>query len=73
METTDRAHRLNINLDYDTRHRYRCNRCMRVFTVSSDASYNGSARCPACLGDEVTHWMSRLDRLLNCLMLYEAA
>jgi hypothetical protein len=46
---------------------------MRVFTVDSDASYNGSVRCPACLGDDVAHWMSRLDRLLGFLMAYEAA
>jgi putative FmdB family regulatory protein len=60
-------------MDVDTRYRYRCNQCRRAFTVNSDASRFGSARCPACLGDDVTHWMSRLDRLMSFLMVYEAA
>jgi len=64
---------MSITMDYDTRYRYRCTQCQRGFTVRSDASRQGAVRCPACLGDDVAPWMSRLDRLLSFLMVYEAA
>ena len=64
---------MSITMDYDTRYRYRCTQCQRGFTVRSDASRQGAVRCPACLGDDVALWMSRRDRLLSFLMVYEAA
>lgn len=64
---------LGVSPEHDTRHRYRCNECRRAFTVTSHSSYEGGVRCPGCLGDDVTYRLSRCDRLMRFLMLYEAA
>jgi hypothetical protein len=73
IEMPDTAQGRGIHMEYDTNHRYRCNQCQRVFMVSCEVSLEGRARCPACLGDDVMHRVSRRDRLMRFLMLYEAA
>jgi hypothetical protein len=70
---TDEAQSPRMSPDHDPRHRYLCNECRRLFTVSNRVSHEGGARCPACLGDNVTYWLSRRDRLMRFLMFYEAA
>lgn len=64
---------LAIRMHHSPRQRYRCNQCQRVFTVSLHLRDAGNTRCPACLGDDVTAWLSLGDRVLRFLMFYEAA
>ncbi len=65
---------MEITMDHGSTFRYRCNHCKRNFMVTSrDIHHDGSARCPECLGDDVTHWLNRRDRVLRFLMFYEAA
>jgi hypothetical protein len=69
----DRTESMAILMHHSPRQRYRCNQCQRVFMVSLRDWETGNARCPACLGDDVTAWFSRRDRLLHYLMLHEVA
>jgi DNA-directed RNA polymerase subunit RPC12/RpoP len=70
----DRSYVMQLDLEYEARYRYRCNRCKRTFLVTCRETHeSGNARCPACLGDDVKQWVSRRDRLMRFLMLYEAA
>jgi hypothetical protein len=63
----------DLSMDHDTRYRYRCNQCQRLFTVAYGVAHRCEVRCPACLGDDVALWLNRRERLLGFLMLYEAA
>jgi putative FmdB family regulatory protein len=65
---------MQLTLEYDSTYRYRCGSCRRSFVVTSrEVHESGNARCPACLSDDVKQWISRRDRLMRFLMLYEAA
>ncbi len=63
-----------IDLEYESRYSYRCEDCRRSFVVVSRQSHEeGSVRCPTCLSDAVLHRRSRRERLMQFLMMYEAA